>query len=158
MPAGTTSSAKVTDRGPAEATATSNGVRRGSGSRANRVSRSSATHRDSGQALHRSNVQEAFGGEGNPHQEGVRVTYSGDEAVELKVTSGRVALLPAAPVDGGRDGPLRWATGQLVLEDGTRLEFSVQDDASGGHVGTRGAGTIRAHHGGLSGIDVPSAS
>ena len=88
-----------------------------------------------GWALRRTNVQEDFGGEPNPHQEGLRVTYSGDEAVELRVVRGHVVLLAAAAADGGRDGPPRWATGDLLLEDGTRLRFEIRDDATGGQLG-----------------------
>jgi hypothetical protein len=102
----------------------------------------------------------AFSGDANPHQEGLRTTYAGDEAVEVPVLRGRVAILPATGADGGSDGPPRWAAGELVLEDGTVLQFSVQDDSSGGQASLIGARAAQAqsHHTGLSGIDVPASS
>ncbi len=111
-------------------------------------------------ALRRTNVQEAFSGDANPHQEGLRTTYAGDEAVEFRVLRGRVAILPATGADGGSDGPPRWTAGELVLEDGTVLQFSVQDNASGGQASLIGAQAAQAqsHHTGLSGLDVPSSS
>ena len=109
-------------------------------------------------ALRRTNVQEAFSGDANPHQEGLRTTYAGDEAVEVPVLRGRVAILPATGAGGGSDGPPRWAAGELVLEDGTVLQFSVQDNASGGQASLLGARAAQSHHTGLSGIDVPASS
>ncbi len=124
---------------------------------------SAPTHTGAGDehaALRRTNVQEAFSGDANPHQEGLRTTYAGDEAVEFRVVRGRVAILTATGADGGSDGPPRWTAGELVLEDGTVLQFSIQDNASGGQASLIGAQASQAqsHHTGLSGLDVPSSS
>ena len=104
-------------------------------------------------------------GEGDPHQEGMRVAETGDEAVELTVVRGRVlVVVPAAaplvaPEQQLFDAQQR-VLGELHLEDGTVLSFTIEDGATGAHIGTTREGTRKesAHHEGLSSIDVPSPS
>jgi hypothetical protein len=111
--------------------------------------------------MKRQNVQDAFAGEGNPHQEGVRVATTGDEAVELQVLSGRVlVVVPAGTADGDIFDLQERVLGELHLEDGTVLSFTIEDGATGAHIGTTRAGSRKesAHHEGLSSIDVPSTS
>ncbi|HEX2033664.1 MAG TPA: hypothetical protein VHS99_05730 [Chloroflexota bacterium] len=111
--------------------------------------------------MKRLNVQDAFAGEGNPHQEGVRVAETGDEAVELKVVSGRVlVVVPAGTADGDLFEYQERVLGELVLEDGTTLSFTIEDGATGAYIGVsrESQGKGSAHHGGLSSIDVPSTS
>ena len=111
--------------------------------------------------MKRQNVQDAFAGEGNPHQEGMRVTETGDEAVELKVVSGRVlVVVPAGTADAEVFDRQERVLGELRLEDGTVLSFTIEDGATGAHFGTTQAETTKGsrHHEGLSSIDVPSTS
>ena len=111
--------------------------------------------------MKRQNVQDAFAGEGNPHQEGVRVTETGDEAVELNVLSGRVLIVvPAGTADADVFEQQERVLGELRLEDGTVLSFTIEDGATGAYIGITHAGTGKesSHHEGLSSIDVPSTS
>ncbi|MGH2353953.1 MAG: hypothetical protein ACRDI2_20390 [Chloroflexota bacterium] len=111
--------------------------------------------------MKRQNVQDAFAGEGNPHQEGVRVSETGDEAVELKVTGGRVlVVVPAGTADGDLFDLQERVLGELHLEDGTVLSFTIEDGAMGAQIGTTREGHRKetSHHEGLSSIDVPSTS
>jgi hypothetical protein len=111
--------------------------------------------------MKRQNVQDAFAGEGNPHQEGVRVAATGDEAVELTVVSGRVlVVVPAGTEDGDIFERQERVLGELHLEDGTVLSFTIEDGATGAHIGTTRLqnGKELDHHQGLSSIDVPSTS
>lgn len=111
--------------------------------------------------MKRQNVQDAFAGEGNPHQEGVRVTETGDESVKLEVVSGHVLVIVAA---GTPDAQVFEAQerilGELRLENGTILSFTIEDGATGAQIGATSAATSKesAPHEGLSSIDVPSAS
>jgi hypothetical protein len=111
--------------------------------------------------MKRQNVQDAFAGEGNPHQEGVRVAQTGDEAVEYRVLRGRVlVVVPAGTADDQVFDAQERVLGELELEDGTQLSFTIEDGATGAHVGTRALDSAKgsAHHEGLSSIDVPSTS
>jgi hypothetical protein len=109
----------------------------------------------------RQNIQDAFVGEGNPHQEGMRVADSGDEAVELNVLRGRVLVVVAAgtPDDQIYDAQER-VLGELHLEDGTVLSFTIEDGATGAQIGTTREDNKKesSQHEGLSSIDVPSTS
>jgi hypothetical protein len=111
--------------------------------------------------MKRQNVQDAFVGEGNPHQEGVRVAATGDEAVELEVVSGRVlVVVPAGTPDGQLYDAQERVLGELHLEDGTILSFTIEDGATGAQIGTTRASNSKetAHHEGLSSLNVPSSS
>ncbi len=111
--------------------------------------------------MKRQNVQDAFVGEGNPHQEGVRVSETGDEAVELNVVSGRVlVVVPAGTPDGQIYDQQERVLGELRLEDGTILSFTIEDGATGAQIGTTRAADSKEtrHHEGLSSLNVPSSS
>jgi hypothetical protein len=112
--------------------------------------------------MKRQNVQDAFAGEGNPHQEGVRVAATGDEAVELNVVSGRVlVIVPAGTPDDEIFEAQDRVLGELTLEDGTVLSFTIEDGSTGAQIGTtrRTANTREmAHHEGLSSLNVPSST
>lgn len=111
--------------------------------------------------MKRQNVQDAFAGEGNPHQEGVRVATTGDEAVELQVTKGRVLIVvPAGTPDDQVFEQQERVLGELHLENGTVLSFTIEDGASGAYIGTTQDDTSKesGRHEGLSSIDVPAAS
>ena len=111
--------------------------------------------------MKRQNVQDAFVGEGDPHQEGMRVAETGDEVVELTVVKGRVlVVVPAGTSEQQVFDAQQRVLGELHLEDGTVLSFTIEDGATGAHIGTTREGTRKesAHHEGLSSIDVPSPS
>ncbi len=111
--------------------------------------------------MKRQNVQDAFVGEGNPHQEGLRVSASGDEAIELKVLSGRVLVVVTAGVpDDQLFEKQQRVLGELHLENGTILSFTIEDGASGAHIGTTQEDSSKESrsHEGLNSIDVPAAS
>jgi hypothetical protein len=111
--------------------------------------------------MKRQNVQDAFAGEGNPHQEGVRVAATGDEAVELNVLKGRVlVVVPAGTPDGDVFEQQERVLGELHLEDGTILSFTIEDGATGAYIGTTQAANRKesARHEGLSSLQVPSSS
>jgi hypothetical protein len=112
-------------------------------------------------SMKRQNVQDAFAGEGDPHQEGLRVSATGDEAVEYNVTQGRVlVVVPAGTPEKDVFAYQERVLGELHLEDGTILSFTIEDGATGAFIGTTLAQTPKEfrHHGGLSSIDVPSPS
>jgi hypothetical protein len=111
--------------------------------------------------MKRQNIQDAFVGEGNPHQEGMRVAATGDEAVEVEVVSGRVmVVVPAGTPDEDIYEQQERVLGELHLEDGTVLSFTIEDGATGAHIGVTRDDTPKDSipHSGLSSIDVPDAS
>lgn len=111
--------------------------------------------------MKRQNVQDAFAGEGNPHQEGVRVTATGDEAIELNVLNGRVlVVVPAGTPDDQVFEAQERVLGELHLEDGTILSFTIEDGSTGAQIGTTRASNTKetAHHEGLSSLNVPSST
>ena len=111
--------------------------------------------------MKRQNVQDAFTGEGNPHQEGIRVAATGDEAIELEVVRGRVlVVVPAGVPDTELFEQQERVLGELHLENGTILSFTIEDGATGAHIGTtRDDNTKESRpHEGLSSIDVPVTS
>ena len=111
--------------------------------------------------MKRQNVQDAFTGESNPHQEGIRVSATGDEAVELEVVRGRVlVVVPAGVADDQLFEHQERVLGELHLEDGTVLSFTIEDGATGAHIGTTRADNSKEsrRHEGLSSLDVPSSS
>jgi hypothetical protein len=82
--------------------------------------------------MKRRNVQQAFVGEPNPNQEGLAVTDDGDDAVEFDLRGGRVMV--TVPADLPDDLVLEqsgYLSGELLLEDGRRLSFEIQDGAVG---------------------------
>jgi hypothetical protein len=111
--------------------------------------------------MKRQNVQDAFVGEGNPHQEGVRVAATGDEAVELAVVGGRVlVVVPAGTPDDQLFESQDRVLGELQLEDGTLLSFTIEDGSTGAQIGTTRSNNSKEtrHHEGLSSLNVPSSS
>lgn len=111
--------------------------------------------------MKRQNVQDAFIGESNPHQEGVRVAATGDEAVELKVVTGRVlVVVPAGTPDNEIFDQQDRVLGELHLEDGTIFSFTIEDGSTGAYFGVTKESTPEdsTPHEGLSSLDVPDAS
>ncbi len=109
--------------------------------------------------MRRQNVQDAFAGEGNPHQEGVRVAETGDESVEYQVVRGRVlVIVPAGTPDEQVFEAQERVLGELHLEDGTILNFTIEDGATGAQIATSREGRPQESAEGLSTLDVPSTS
>ena len=83
--------------------------------------------------MKRRNVQEAFVGEptGDPNQS--LVNYAdGDEAVDIEVRGGMVQLVvPAGTPDPDIYDARRFLGGELELEDGRVLSFTIEDGAIG---------------------------
>lgn len=111
--------------------------------------------------MKRQNVQDAFAGEGNPHQEGVRVATTGDEAVEFEVMRGRVlVIVPAGTPDDRVFDAQDRVLGELHLENGVVLSFTIEDGATGAFIGTtpEDKDETAAPHEGLSSLRAPSPS
>lgn len=111
--------------------------------------------------MKRLSIQDSFIGEGNPNQEGVRASSSGEDAVELAITGGRILIVvPSGTPDDQVFEAQERVLGEILLEDGTTLSFTIEDDSTGAQIGiTRGNGLRRfPSHASLSSIDVPSTS
>lgn len=111
--------------------------------------------------MKRQNVQDAFAGESDPHQEGWRVASTGDEAVEYGVKAGRVlVVVPAGTPDAEVFDTQERVLGELHLEDGTVLSFTIEDGATGAYFGVskEDSADDSVRHSGLSSIDVPASS
>ncbi len=79
-------------------------------------------------------VQEAFVGEPNPEQEGLAAWGEQDEAVVLRVESGRlVVVVPADTPSQQEFDAAQFLAIELTLEDGRTLTVNVQADAVGAH-------------------------
>jgi hypothetical protein len=111
--------------------------------------------------MKRQNVQDAFIGEGNAHQEGLRVAATGDDAITLNVVRGHVMIVvPAGTEQSDIFEAQERVLGELHLENGTVLSFTIEDGATGAHIGTTPADTATesVRHEGLNSLNVPSAS
>ena len=81
----------------------------------------------------RRNVQEAFVGEptGDPNQS-LDNYADGDEAVDIEVRGGKIQLLvPAGTADSDVYEARSFIGGELELEDGQILSFTIEDGAVG---------------------------
>jgi hypothetical protein len=82
--------------------------------------------------MKRRNVQQAFVGEGTQDTDQLAVADDGDDAVEFDLRGGRVMLtVPAGTPDDRVLEQQGYLTGELILEDGRRLSFEIQDGAVG---------------------------
>ena len=83
--------------------------------------------------MKRRNVQMAFVGEGGgPTSEDATAILEGDEAVDLKVTGGFLRLVvPAGTPDRRLFDAASVLGGELILENGQRFTFEIQEDAEG---------------------------
>ena len=82
--------------------------------------------------MKRRNVQQAFVGEGSASQDALAEGNDGDDAVEFDIRGGRIMLtIPATTPDDQVLGHQGYLTGELILEDGHRLSFEIQDGAVG---------------------------
>src|SRR5262249_54510291 len=83
--------------------------------------------------MERRNVQLAFVGEGNTDEEtGLDELVEGDEAVDIEVRGGKIMLVvPAGTPDADIFDRASVLGGELVLENGLRLSFEIQQEATG---------------------------
>jgi hypothetical protein len=83
--------------------------------------------------MKRRNIQMAFVGEGGgPTPEDATAIVEGDEAVDLKVTSGTLrVVVPAGTPERRLFDDASVLGGELVLENGQRFTFEIQEDAEG---------------------------
>jgi len=85
--------------------------------------------KEGGQAVKRFGLRHAFGGEGNPSQEGIAVEGTGLDAVEIGVRGGCITLLvPADLPDSAMarlDQMMRFVRWELELEDGSIMTVSL---------------------------------
>ena len=71
-------------------------------------------------------------GEASPDTDQLAVADDGDDAVEFDLRGGRVMItVPAATPDEQVLEQQGYLTGELILEDGRRLSFEIQDGAVG---------------------------
>jgi hypothetical protein len=81
----------------------------------------------------RRNIQMAFVGEGGgPTPDDATAMAEGDEAVDVKVTGGVLrVVVPAGTPDRRIFDDASVLGGELLLENGQRLTFEIQEDAEG---------------------------
>jgi hypothetical protein len=114
--------------------------------------------------MKRRNVQMAFVGEGTTSSDAegsVDALVEGDEAVDVDVTGGKLMVtVPAGtPDDQIFDGPSVLG-GELVLENGVRLTFEIQQGATGAQFSAvrQEIGDDDSHQGLSSLPDVPGGA
>ena len=110
--------------------------------------------------MKRRNVQSAFVGEGLPDpDEDAENLVEGDEAVDVKVTGGKLMVtVPAGTLDEQIFDQARTLGGELVLENGMRLSFQIESEAVGAQF-TVSRGPEDDSHVGLSSLpDVPGGA
>src|SRR5688500_3019866 len=85
--------------------------------------------------MKRRNVQMAFVGEGvsaADADDSVDNMVDGDEAVDIEVTGGKLMVtVPAGTPDEQVFDSARILGGELILENGLRLTFQIEDGATG---------------------------
>lgn len=83
--------------------------------------------------MKRRNIQEAFVGEPTGDPTASLDNYAdGDEAVDIEVRGGKVqVVVPAGTADGDVFEAQRTLGGELELEDGRVLSFTIEDGAVG---------------------------
>ncbi len=84
--------------------------------------------------MKRFGLRQAFGGEGNPSQEGTAVEGVGLDAIELAVRGGRITLLvppdmPDSAVSARLDKMTRFVQWELELEDGSTMLVTLPSGA-----------------------------
>jgi hypothetical protein len=108
--------------------------------------------------MQRRNVQLAFVGEGNSDEEtNIDNLVEGDEAVDIEVTGGKLMLVvPAGTPDEQIFDAASVLGGELVLENGLRLSFEIQQEATGAQFAATKAGLEHDRGAGLSSLpDIP---
>lgn len=79
--------------------------------------------------MKRFGLRQAFGGEGNPSQEGVAVEGAGLDAVEIGITGGCITLLVPADLPDSAvarlDRMTRFVRWEMDLEDGSTMVVTL---------------------------------
>jgi hypothetical protein len=110
--------------------------------------------------MKRRNVQMAFVGEGTENgDDAVDQLVDGDEAVDIDVRGGKLmVVVPAGTPDDQIFEAARNLGGELVLENGMRFSFTLEDAAVGAQF-SASPDTQEDTHEGLSSIpNVPSGT
>lgn len=110
--------------------------------------------------MKRRNVQAAFVGEGlGSGKDDVDSMVEGDEAVDIEVTGGKLmVVVPAATPDDQLFDSATTVGGELVLENGVRLSFEINTEATGAQFMAT-TGDEDDTHPGLSSLpDVPGGA
>lgn len=111
--------------------------------------------------MKRRNVQMAFVGEGNTMPDTAPENLvKGDEAVDIEIRSGRLTVVvPAGTSDDLLFNRQQRLGGELLLENGLRLSFEIEDGATGAQFSVTPDGLRQDTHEGLSSIpDVPGGA
>lgn len=111
--------------------------------------------------MKRRNVQLAFVGEGNPSaDQDATALVEGDEAVDVEVTGGKLMIVvPAGTPDNQIFDAASTLGGELILENGLRLTFEINDEAVGAQYSATRAQAQDDTHVGLSSLpDVPGGA
>jgi hypothetical protein len=113
--------------------------------------------------MKRRNVQMAFVGEGVTANDNTAIDQlvDGDEAVDVDVRGGKLmVVVPAGTPDDGIFEAARRLGGELVLENGLRFSFTLEQEAVGAQFSaTRDAERDDSNNLGLSSLpDVPSGT
>ena len=110
--------------------------------------------------MKRRNVQAAFVGEGlNSPDDDIDHLVEGDEAVDIEIKSGKLMVtVPAGTPDARIFDSPNTVGGELVLENGLRFTFEIQDGATGAQFSAVEQ-TEEDTHGGLSSLpEVPGGA
>ena len=79
--------------------------------------------------MKRFGLRQAFGGEGNPSQEGMAVEGTGLDAIEIGITGGCMTLLAPAELPDSAvarlDKMTRFVRWEMTLEDGSTMVISL---------------------------------
>jgi hypothetical protein len=108
--------------------------------------------------MKRRNVQMAFVGEGMPNSDAdASKLVEGDEAIDIEVTGGKLMIVvPATTPDEDVFDKAETVGGELILENGLRFSFEINDGAIGAQFSaTRGKEQHDTHEGLSSLPDVP---
>jgi hypothetical protein len=111
--------------------------------------------------MKRRNVQMAFIGEGTTTADTAPENLvKGDEAIDIEVMGGKLmVVVPAGTPDGEIfDGAERLG-GELILENGLRFSFEIEDGATGAQFIATPDGDREDTHDGLSSMpDIPGGA
>jgi len=110
--------------------------------------------------MKRRNVQQAFVGEGSSSQDALAEGDDGDDAVEFDLRGGVMLTAAATTPDDQALGHQGYLSGELILEDGHRLRFEIQNGAVGAQWNIHAGETVQstdalAGNAGLSTLEPP---
>lgn len=111
--------------------------------------------------MKRRNVQMAFIGEGlSNSMDSIDGTSRGDEAIDVKVTGGKLlVVVPARTPDERMFDEASVLGGELILENGQRFSFEINDGATGAQFSADGRSAHEDKHPDLSTLpNIPSGT